>query len=180
MERYLERFAASGTTVIRVMLEYAQIRHRHFERPAGVFVPAMVQLWDDFFAMAERRNLRFLITPFDTFWTWLRWGWHPYNRVHGGPLRDPSEFLLCRDPVAAPLLGLDRDRGCASHAVLLLGLDAERGELLRRAAVDLDALTQPGRELEPPLAAPVHVVVQPSFTDVALLPTPTYAVDTCT
>jgi hypothetical protein len=95
VDRYLADLAAQGTTVIRVMLEYAQVKHRQFERPAGVFVPAMTRLWDDFFAMAERHGLRFLITPFDTFWTWLRWEWHPYNRAHGGPLASPSEFLLC-------------------------------------------------------------------------------------
>jgi mannan endo-1,4-beta-mannosidase len=77
------------------MMEYAQVRHRYFERPAGRFVPAMVQLWDDLFAMCERVGLRIMLTPVDTFWTWLHWRWHPWNRANGGPLASPRELLLC-------------------------------------------------------------------------------------
>jgi mannan endo-1,4-beta-mannosidase len=77
------------------MMEYAQVRHRYFERPAGRFVPAMVQLWDDLFAMCELVGLRILLTPVDTFWTWLHWHWHPWNHANGGPLGSPRELLLC-------------------------------------------------------------------------------------
>ncbi len=91
-EAYLDRLAASGVTVLRLMLECAQGRSRFIERPAGVFVPAMVRLWDDLFAMCEQRGLRILLTPFDTFWTWLRWKHHPYS----GHLDTPARMLLCR------------------------------------------------------------------------------------
>jgi mannan endo-1,4-beta-mannosidase len=92
---YLDRLAASGVTVLRLMLECAQGRSRYIERPMGVFVPAMVQLWDDLFAMCEERSLRILLTPFDTFWTWLRWDRHPYSARNGGHLATPSRMLTC-------------------------------------------------------------------------------------
>ncbi len=100
-EAYLDRLAASGITVLRLMLECAQGRSRYFERPAGVFVPPMVQLWDDLFAMCERRGLRILLTPFDTFWTWLKWDRHPYSAGNGGYLETPSRMLLCGHSRAA-------------------------------------------------------------------------------
>ncbi|MDB5570737.1 MAG: hypothetical protein JWN93_1920 [Hyphomicrobiales bacterium] len=90
-----------GVTCIRLMLEYAQVRHRYIERPVGAFVPAMVQLWDDLFALCEQVGVRILLTPFDTFWTWLHWRRHPYNSLHGGPLAHPSRMLLCADARAA-------------------------------------------------------------------------------
>jgi mannan endo-1,4-beta-mannosidase len=96
-EAYLAGLAESGVTCIRLMLEYAQSRHRYFERPLGSFVPRMVQLWDDLFAICERLGLRILLTPFDTFWTWLHWRHHPYNRANGGCLDHPSRLLLCAD-----------------------------------------------------------------------------------
>jgi mannan endo-1,4-beta-mannosidase len=95
VERHLERLRDSGVTVLRLMLEYAQVRTRYFERPAGRFNPKLVQLWDDLFAMCERVGLRILLTPFDTFWTWLHWRHHPYNQAKGGPLDHPSRLLLC-------------------------------------------------------------------------------------
>lgn len=95
VEAHLRWLKASGVNCLRLMLEYAQVRHRYFERPAGRFVPAMVQLWDDLFAMCERVGLRILLTPVDTFWTWIHWRHHPWNRDHGGPLEHPSETLLC-------------------------------------------------------------------------------------
>ena len=101
VERHLRWLAANGVTCLRLMLEYAQVRHRYFERPAGRFVPAMVQLWDDLFALCERVGLRILLTPVDTFWTWLHWRHHPWNSANGGPLDHPSRLLLCRDMRAA-------------------------------------------------------------------------------
>lgn len=83
-------------TVLRLMLECAQRRSRYIERPVGVFVPAMVRLWDDLFAMCERRGLRILLTPFDTFWTWRRWRHHPYSTAMGGHLDAPARMLLCK------------------------------------------------------------------------------------
>jgi len=95
VERHLRWLADNGVTCLRLMLEYAQVRHRYIERPVGRFVPAMVQLWDDLFAMCERVGLRVLLTPVDTFWTWLHWRHHPWNRANGGPLDHPSRLLLC-------------------------------------------------------------------------------------
>lgn len=106
VEAFLHRLKASGVTVIRLMLEYAQHRHRYFERPAGRFVPAMVQLWDDLFALCERVGMRLLLTPVDTYWTWMHWKDHPWNRANGGPLAHPSEILTCaetRDAIKARL-----------------------------------------------------------------------------
>jgi mannan endo-1,4-beta-mannosidase len=77
------------------MMEDAQVRHRYFERPAGQFVPAMVELWDDLFALCERVGLLIMLTPVDTFWTWLHWRWHPWNKANGGPLDSPRRMLLC-------------------------------------------------------------------------------------
>ena len=95
VEAHLRWLKASGVTCLRFMLEYAHKEHRYLERPAGRFVPAMVTLWDDLFELCERVGVRILLTPFDTFWTWKRWEKHPYNQGSGGPLRHPSEFLLC-------------------------------------------------------------------------------------
>ena len=101
VERHLRWLVEHGVTCLRLMLEYAQVRHRYIERPAGRFVPAMVQLWDDLFALCERVGLRILLTPVDTFWTWLHWRWHPWNRANGGPLDHPSRMLLCPEARAA-------------------------------------------------------------------------------
>jgi mannan endo-1,4-beta-mannosidase len=95
VEAHLRWLRAHGITCLRLMLEYAQVRHRYFERPAGRFVPAMVQLWDDLFAMCERVGLRILLTPVDTFWMWLHWRHHPWNQANGGPLKSMRQCLLC-------------------------------------------------------------------------------------
>ena len=94
VEGYLEYLVASGVTCLRLMLECAYHRRRYFERPAGVFVPALVQLWDDLFRLCEQFGLRILLTPIDTFWTCLRWEPHPYNSVNGGPLDLTKRWLL--------------------------------------------------------------------------------------
>src|SRR4051812_33759965 len=67
VEAHLRSLVEHGVTCLRLMLEYAQVRHRYIERPVGTFVPSMVQLWDDLFALCERVGLRILLTPFDTF-----------------------------------------------------------------------------------------------------------------
>ena len=95
VEAHLCWLRDSGVSCLRLMLEYAHRKHRFIERPLGRFVPAMVTLWDDLFAMCERIGLRILLTPFDTFWTWLRWKDHPYNLANQGCLHHPSELLLC-------------------------------------------------------------------------------------
>lgn len=101
VEAHLRWLRSQGVTCLRLMMEYAQVPHRYIERPAGRFVPSMVALWDDLFGLCERTGLRILLTPFDTFWMWLRWSRHPYNSRNGGPLRHPSECLLCGDTRAA-------------------------------------------------------------------------------
>jgi mannan endo-1,4-beta-mannosidase len=101
VERHLRWLRANGVTCLRLMLEYAQGRHRYFERPTGRFVPAMVQLWDDLFELCERVGLRILLTPLDTFWTWIKWRHHPWNKANGGPLDSMSRALLCQETRAA-------------------------------------------------------------------------------
>jgi hypothetical protein len=99
---HLASLAGHGVTCLRLMLEYAaHSERRYLERPAGVFAPNMVRLWDDLFALCERFGLRMLLTPFDTFWTWRRFHRHPYNRANGGPLDHPARILLCPETRAA-------------------------------------------------------------------------------
>ena len=96
VERHLIWLREHGVTCLRLMLEYAHRRHRFFENPAGVFVPNMVRLWDDLFAMCERVGMRILLTPMDTFFQWINWKRHPWNRKNGGPA--PARSRLMVDP----------------------------------------------------------------------------------
>jgi mannan endo-1,4-beta-mannosidase len=75
------------------MLEYCETEHRYIEKPIGSFNSRLVQFWDDLFALCERTGIRILLTPFDTFFTWTRWKWHPYNEKNGGPCSGPGELL---------------------------------------------------------------------------------------
>lgn len=95
VEGHLSWLKSQGVNTLRLMLEYAQVRHRYFERPAGRFVPAMVQLWDDLFALCEKLGLRILLTPVDTFWMWRHWKHLPWNKANGGPLEHMSQVLTC-------------------------------------------------------------------------------------
>ena len=97
VDAYLAMLVEHGVTCMRLMLEYAQVRHRYFETAAGTWSPNMVQFWDDLFLLCERRGLRILLTPFDTFWMWLHFKHHPYSVRNGGPLQHPSRTLLCRE-----------------------------------------------------------------------------------
>lgn len=101
VERHLLYLRASGVTCIRLMLEYCHGEHRYLERPAGRFAPNMVQLWDDLFAMLERIGLRVLLTPYDTFFMWIRWHRHPYNRANGGMCASRDSWLTCPETRAA-------------------------------------------------------------------------------
>ncbi|MBD0277160.1 MAG: hypothetical protein ICV81_04230, partial [Flavisolibacter sp.] len=47
------------------------------------------------FALCEKHELRILLTPFDTFWMWIRWKHHPYNKRNGGHCAQRSQWLLC-------------------------------------------------------------------------------------
>jgi hypothetical protein len=93
VERYLHGLADDGVTILRLMIEYAQVDARFFERPAGRFNPAMVRLWDDLFALCEQAGLRVLLAPWDNFWMARRWHRHPYNAIHGGPAAGPWAFF---------------------------------------------------------------------------------------
>ena len=106
VEGHLRWLAAHGVTCVRMMLEYAQESDRYFETgftPAGLGqrAPAMVQFWDDLFALCESTGIRVLLTPYDTFWMWRKWEPHPYNESLGGVLRSPTEALLCKRMRAA-------------------------------------------------------------------------------
>ena len=94
--RHLEMLREHGVTCIRVMLEYCRRDHRYLENPVGRFVPNMVSYWDDLFAICEQVGMRLLLTPFDTFWMWLRWRVHPYNSRNGGPCDDRRRVLICQ------------------------------------------------------------------------------------
>ncbi len=93
VERYLAEYAASGVTIIRLMLEYAHEDGFYFETHPGSFNPLMVQLWDDLLARCAQLGLRVLLTPWDSFWMSRRWHVHPYNQANGGPCARPQEFL---------------------------------------------------------------------------------------
>ena len=94
VERHLTHLRDSGVTCLRFMLEYAQTGEHFFEQPAGTFNPALVQLWDDLFRLAAAAGLRILLTPFDTFFHWVRWDLHPYNAANGGPCPDRTSLLV--------------------------------------------------------------------------------------
>jgi hypothetical protein len=101
VDRYLAELAAHGVTCLRLMMEYAEGRHRFLERPAGTFVRSMVRLWDDLFALCACNGLRILLTPFDTYWMWYRWNLHPYNKANGGPCSANSQLLVCPETRSA-------------------------------------------------------------------------------
>lgn len=101
VEEHLAWLASQGVTCLRFMLEYAQTQNRYFEKPAGKYQPNMVRLWDDIFALCAKYKLRILLTPVDTFWMWIRWKHHPYNKANGGPCAKRSQWLLCPNTLAA-------------------------------------------------------------------------------
>ena len=102
-EAYLAGLAASGVTVLRLMLEYAHRDGWYFERPFGTFNPILVRLWDDLLAACARHGLRILLTPWDTFWMARRWHRHPYNAVNGGPAQSPGDFFTQETVIEATL-----------------------------------------------------------------------------
>jgi hypothetical protein len=101
VEKYLESLASNGVTILRLMLEYAHVDGRYFERPAGKFNPALIRLWDDLFERCERFGLRVLLAPWDNFWMALRWHRHPYNVANGGPAHSPAAFFTDEATIAA-------------------------------------------------------------------------------
>ncbi|MCC2977037.1 hypothetical protein LK533_10175 [Sphingomonas sp. PL-96] len=119
VERHLLWLRDHGVTCIRLMLEYCHGEHRYFERPVGRFVPNMVRLWDDLFELLEKTGLRVLLTPYDTFFMWIRWRHHPYNRANGGVCASRGSWLTCPDTRAAikDRLGFASDRWGGSPAL---------------------------------------------------------------
>ncbi len=106
VEAHLRWLKGHGVTCLRLMLEYCHAEHRYLEKPAGRFVPAMVQLWDDLFMLLERVGLHVLLTPYDTFFMWVRWRHHPYNKANGGPCASRRALLTdaaTRDTIKARL-----------------------------------------------------------------------------
>jgi mannan endo-1,4-beta-mannosidase len=99
-DAYLQNLAAHGVNCLRLMLEYAHVDGRYFERPAGRFNPAMVRLWDDLFEMCEKHGLRVLLAPWDNFWMSRRWNKHPYNSCNGGPAHEPAAFFTDEATIA--------------------------------------------------------------------------------
>ena len=93
VERHLAMLAGHGVSVLRLMLEYAEDGTRFFEAPGGSWDPAMVQLWDDLFALCAAHGLRILLTPVDSYWTWVRWDLHPWNTANGGPCPSRTQLL---------------------------------------------------------------------------------------
>ena len=97
VEAYLQKLSQHGVTCLRLMLEYCHGENRYFEKPVGYFQPNMVRLWDDLFALCEKWGLRILLTPYDTFWMWIRWKHHPYKKRNGGPCDKRNQWLLCAE-----------------------------------------------------------------------------------
>ncbi len=85
---------AHGVTCLRLMLEYAARDGRPFERTLGRVSSAIVRTWDQLFALGEKHEIRFKLTPFDTFWMWKRWAHHAYNARNGGPCATPRTLLI--------------------------------------------------------------------------------------
>lgn len=100
-DAYFRMLHEHGVTCIRLMLEYSQRNHHQFERPVGRVQPRMVARWDRLFALAERHAVRLLVTPFDTFWMWKRWNYHPYNAANGGPCSSRGLLLIAPEARAA-------------------------------------------------------------------------------
>lgn len=101
VDRHFAMLKASGVTCLRLMLDYSQVRHRHLESRCGRFSPQMVRLWDDLIALGERHDIRFLLTPFDTFFMARRWKTHPYSHAMGGPCKSPRHMFTCAATRAA-------------------------------------------------------------------------------
>ena len=97
VEQYFSMLHQHGVNCMRLMMEYCHTENRYFEKPVGHFHPHMVALWDDLFALAEKYSIRFLLTPFDTFWMRRRWKHHPYNKKNGGPCSTTTQWLLSKE-----------------------------------------------------------------------------------
>src|SRR3954467_4420230 len=100
VDRHLRWLKDHGNTTLRVMLEYVG-DGLYLERSCGEYDPVTVQAVDDLVTMCEAHGLRLLLTPFDTFFTWVMWDDHPYNIERGGPCRDRYDLLTHPEGLAA-------------------------------------------------------------------------------
>src|SRR5436305_4193418 len=100
VDRHLGWLRAHGVTTLRVMLEYVG-DGLYLERRPGEFDPVTVRAIDDLVALCERHGLRLLLTPFDTFFTYVMWDDHPYNARRGGPCRRQLDLLTHPEGMAA-------------------------------------------------------------------------------
>lgn len=101
VEGHFAELAAHGVNCLRLMLDYNQVPNRHLEHRVGRFNPAMVQLWDDLIALGEKYAIRFIITPFDTYFMARRWARHPYAQHTGGPCVGLDAMFTCEATRAA-------------------------------------------------------------------------------
>ena len=97
VEQYFKILHQHGVTCMRLMMEYCHTEHRYLEKPVGQFHPHMIALWDALFALASKYEIRFLLTPFDTFWMKRRWKVHPYNKRNGGVCSTTTQWLLSKE-----------------------------------------------------------------------------------
>jgi len=97
VSNYFSQLKVNGVTCMRLMLEYCQHENRYLEKPMGTFQPNMISLWDLLFRMAAVHGIRFILTPFDTFWMRRRWKYHPYNKNNGGAVATKSRWLVSRE-----------------------------------------------------------------------------------
>ncbi len=100
VDRHLAYLASLGVTTLRVMLEYVG-DGLYLEHRPGEFDMVTVRAVDDLVALCERHGLRLLLTPFDTFFTYLMWAEHPYNAERGGPCRRRLDLLMDPEGMAA-------------------------------------------------------------------------------
>jgi hypothetical protein len=100
VDKHLAWLRAHGVTTLRVMLEYVG-DGLYLERIPGEFDAVTVQAVDDLIVLCERHGLRLLLTPFDTFFTWVMWDDHPYSAGRGGPCRRQLDLLTHPDGMAA-------------------------------------------------------------------------------
>jgi hypothetical protein len=100
VDRHLAWLRAHGVTTLRVMLEYVG-DGLYLEHRPGEFDTVTVTAIDDLITLCERHALRLLLTPFDTYFTWVMWDKHPYNVHRGGPCRRQLDLLTQPDGMAA-------------------------------------------------------------------------------
>src|SRR5262249_1488316 len=100
VDRHLAYLKAHGVTTLRVMLEYVG-DGLYLEHQPGVYDEVTVRAIDDLIALCERHGLRLLLTPFDTFFTYVMWDDQPDKAGRGGPCRRRLDLLMHPEGMAA-------------------------------------------------------------------------------